>query len=197
METEDQELLAITQCAAILASLSDGSKARAVKYLADRFAPDALRGPINASDAPVPPRSATSKRVPRKVRARRPNVADRNGEPVPEIARLVNRFKSLDSYGRLAKLVLHEKDILNRIIAVLALYRAEYGDTAGVTSGEIARFYLQLGVKLNVPTISTALGARANQHVISDSERQKGAIMRYRLSRQGVGLAAQLGIAVE
>jgi hypothetical protein len=184
-QSPDAELSVLNECRELLGTLQADESARVARYLAERFDPSARSDASTRNNA---------KKGARKARSLGPRLPTRQGADVPDIARLVNRFKVSENYTALSGVVLDQADLLNRVLVALAVYRQDLGDAAGMTSGEIAQFYLQLGVKIGVPNISNTLSGRAKQFVISDSVRKKGVIMRYRLSHHGIQRVAALGV---
>jgi len=87
--------------------------------------------------------------------------------------------------------------LLNRVILALALERSRDEASAGLTSGDIQRFYGQLSMPLDQPSISKLLSGKGKAYFMADGMRVKGAILRYRLSRTGLHKAAELGIITE
>ena len=192
--TSEAETAVLSNCLDLLGSLSPEQSARVARYMAERFdtARDHGNRPTTLSADSV------KKKKGRKARSSRSQIvgAPISGKAV-DVARLANQFKGSENYRTLAALVLDQPDLLNRVIVALAIYRQVYGDASGITSGEIAQLYIQLGVKIGVPHISTTLSGKAKQFVMSDSVRKKGVIMRYRLSHHGLQKAKELGSETE
>lgn len=171
---------------ALLLSQTVAERRATLAYLVVRFSEDA--------PAEVSPRAGSKSKAGRGTRKARKSarpVADGESSSI-DLPKLVNALKNSDDYSTLEKAVLDKADTVNRIVLALELYRKVYGESGGMTSGEIARFYDQLNIRIGVPNVSTALSSRASKLVITDGVRTKGAIMRYRLSRSGIQAATEL-----
>jgi len=189
---EHPEGKAIAAVVEIFEPLNDSQRAALIAYLVQRFS---LHGHLSTGPAPVDRPGGGSRKLKRPTKKRKPSEITRAAKTSEiDIAAIVNEFKGLDEYDALQEAILDKSDALKRVLLALALYRRVHKDTEGMTSGEIARFYSQLGVTMRLPLISTTLSGRAKQFVMTDQERSKGAIMRYRLSRQGIKKAAELGV---
>ena len=185
----DDELGAIQAALEILESLDGSGRARAVSYLSERLLSRSLM-----IERPPAPRSASSRKTRKKRPATPPGTSDGRVDSGPDIAVLVNRMKNLANFAAIEREVLDESDLLRRILVALAIYRQQNGDGGGMTSGDIVKFYSQLGIKLGMPNVSTALSGRAKRFVITDGVRTRGAIMHYRLSHHGMKEVSQYGI---
>ncbi|MDQ6941507.1 MAG: hypothetical protein M3169_03220 [Candidatus Eremiobacteraeota bacterium] len=185
----DDELGAIQAALEILEPLDGSGRARAVSYLSERLLSRSL-----TTERPAAPRAAGNRKTRKKRPATSPGTPDGRPDSGPDIAKLVNRLKNLANFSAIEIEVLDQSDLLRRILVALAIYRQQNGDGGGMTSGDIVKFYSQLGIKLGMPNVSTALSGRAKRFVITDGVRTRGAIMRYRLSHHGMKEVSQYGI---
>jgi hypothetical protein len=185
---DDIELGAIAKLIGVLEPLSEKQRDNVLAYVLARFSTTRPPGvaPVKAAESKA--KGLTSKRRSKT----RVVQTDKGATTQIDIAKLVNELKDSDEFSTLEKTVLDQPDLLRRILLALDMYRKVYGEAGGMTSGEIARFYGQLNIKIGVPNVSTALSDRASNFVMTDQVRTKGAILRYRLSRSGTQAATDL-----
>lgn len=193
--TEDLEYSAIGSIIKVLEPLDLEARDRVLEYVLKRFSTNRAAQTLSAPSGHVDSSSSAkpTKSAPRRKSSRtRISQPSENGSFRLDLAALVNHFKNREDYNALDEAVFQNEDRVNRIIFALAMYREVNGDTEGMTSGDIQKFYRQLGVSLGQPNISGTLSGRAKQFVLSEGVRKKGAIIRYRLSRHGVEEARNL-----
>ena len=75
---------------------------------------------------------------------------------------------------------------MNRILLPLYIVHEYYGNSIGLTSGDVSKITTDLGVPVQTPNASRTLSGTASRYVIGDSVRKKGQPVRYKLSRRGV-----------
>jgi hypothetical protein len=202
---EDLEIQAITGIAALLVPLSDEGRARVIDYVLKRFGSHAqVKSLPEAAEAPGADSMHVDKPAGRKQPGRRKPSKQRPAaatatepEEKVDITRLVNAFKNRNDYAKIDEEVLGHNSLVTRVVFALAMYREVYGDEAGLTSGDIRKFYKQLGVAIALPSVSTTLSGKAKQFVLTEGLRFQGSVVRYRLSRHGVIQARELGFIAD
>jgi hypothetical protein len=58
-------------------------------------------------------------------------------------------------------------------------------NAGGLTSGQISKVTVQLGVLVKLPNVSKTLSGTAAKYIIGDIARKPGQAVRYKLSRRG------------
>jgi hypothetical protein len=136
----------------------------------DASSPDRSR---NAGTASVPPKGTSS-------------VEDEQG-PIKavDLMAIVNHIRSCDEAERVGKNILDKVDQLSRVLLPLYIVFEYMGNVTGLTSGEISKVTMELGIRITTANASTILSGRASKYVIGDKVRKNGQPVRYKLSRRG------------
>lgn len=103
-----------------------------------------------------------------------------------DLVELVNLIRTCDDSERIESAVLDSSSVLNRVLLPLFIVHEHKGNAFGLTSGEISKITVELGVPVTQPNVSTSLSGPAKSHVIGDKMRIKGQPVRYKLNRRGV-----------
>jgi hypothetical protein len=93
--------------------------------------------------------------------------------------------KSCDEAGSIDAKILDQTDQLARVMLPMYVVYEHMNNAHGLTSGQINKITVQLGVPVKLSNVSKTLAGTASKHVIGDSVRKKGQAVRYKLSRRG------------
>ena len=107
-------------------------------------------------------------------------------DDVPNIPRIVATIKDCEEAELIEMKVLDQKDVMNRVLLCLWAVHKYFSGNSGLTSGEIDKITAELGVRVNIANVSTALSGKAKAFLAGDAVRKKGAAVRYKLNRRGV-----------
>jgi hypothetical protein len=103
-----------------------------------------------------------------------------------DLNEIVNFIKDSEEYEAIEKNILDRASTVDRVLLPLYVVHEHQGNRVGLTSGEISTVTTELGVRIAMPNVSTALADSASRYVIGDKVRRKGKSVRYRLSRRGL-----------
>jgi hypothetical protein len=118
--------------------------------------------------------------------ARRPAVkADVEDSGHPDLTQIVNLVKDCDEADAIERNILDRTSIVDRVLLPLYIVKKYAGASDGLTSGEISKITIELGVPVATSNTPTALSGAASKYVMGDKVRRKGQPVRYRLSRRG------------
>jgi hypothetical protein len=189
---EDAEVKAIGLILKTLETLEADQREAVLAYMQSRFK---IKPTVPLLIDPPPSKKRQGKKRSGGGKARQEGD-DKATAFSPDITALANQLKELVNYDDLASAVLNKRDPVNLILLALGMYHSKYDASDGLTSGDVVKFYRQLSIPLDQPTISRALSDKdkAAKFVLTDGERRKGAILRYRLSRSGLLKAVDLKI---
>jgi hypothetical protein len=113
-----------------------------------------------------------------------PHSTTEGGDDVDLMA-IVNYAKSCDEADRIETKILDKTDQLPRVLLPMYIVYEHMGNGHGLTSGQINKVTVQLGVPVKLSNVSTALAGSAAKYVIGDTVRKSGQAVRYKLSRRG------------
>lgn len=122
----------------------------------------------------------------RTQRADKQGIGERNQEDQPNLAEIINRIKNCDEAETIETQILDRTSQVNRILLPLYIAHKHFGGTFGLTSGDINKIAIDLGIPIQTPNISKTLSGTASRYVIGNAIRKKGKAIRYKLSRRGV-----------
>ncbi len=103
-----------------------------------------------------------------------------------QLAEIVNFIKSCDEAELITSNILDKSDRTNKILLPLHICNRAVSNSAGLTSGDINKVLLDLGLSVGQGNIATILGSSASKYVVGNKVRKQGQAVRYRLSRLGV-----------
>jgi hypothetical protein len=109
---------------------------------------------------------------------------DKIGAEVDLMA-IVNYVKSCDEAESIEKHILDQTDQLARVLLPMYVVFEHMNNAYGLTSGQISKVTVQLGVPLKQPNVSKTLSGAAAKYIIGDTVRKNGQAVRYKLSRRG------------
>jgi hypothetical protein len=110
----------------------------------------------------------------------------------PDLIEIVNLIRSCDESQRIESAILDRPNVLHRVLLPMFVVHAQKQNAFGLTSGEINKVTVELGVPVSQPHVSTCLSGAARVYVIGDKMRVKGHAVRYRLNRRGVQYIEQI-----
>ena len=102
-----------------------------------------------------------------------------------DLMAIVNYVKSCDEAEQIEKRILDQTDQLARLLLPMYIVYEHMGNAHALTSGQISKVTVQLGVPVHLSNVSTILGKSALKYVIGDTVRKNGQAVKYKLSRRG------------
>ena len=119
------------------------------------------------------------------VRKAKTEKSETKGESI-DISTIINLVKTCDEAEMIETRVLDRTSFVDRTLLPLYIIHEHLGNKLGLTSGEINKITVDLGVPISTPNISTTLSGSAARYVVGDRIRKSGVPVRYKLSRRGV-----------
>ena len=123
-------------------------------------------------------------RTPPAAPRQSPNSTAVNGEEVDLMA-IVNYVRSCDEAEGIETKILDQTDQLARVLLPMYIVYEHMTNAYGLTSGQINKVTVQLGVPVKPPNVSKTLAESAAKYVIGDAVRKSGQAVKYKLSRRG------------
>lgn len=102
-----------------------------------------------------------------------------------DLMAIVNHTKSCDEAESIETRILDQPDQLPRVLLPMYIVYEHMGNAHGLTSGQISKVTVQLGVPVKLPNVSKTLSGAATKYIIGDTVRKAGQAVRYKLSRRG------------
>lgn len=127
-----------------------------------------------------PHKPVTTPAVPRPS----PNATAEKSEDVDLMA-IVNYVKSCDEAENIETKILDQADQISRVLLPMYIVYEHMNNAFGLTSGQINKVTVQLGVPVKPPNVSKTLAGSAAKYVIGDAVRKSGQAVKYKLSRRG------------
>jgi hypothetical protein len=112
------------------------------------------------------------------------NTTMDKGEEVDLVA-IVNYVKSCEEAEGIETRILDQTNQLTRVLLPMYIVYEHMNNAFGLTSGQINKITVQLGVPVKLPNVSKTLAGSAAKHVIGDTVRKSGQAVKYKLSRRG------------
>jgi hypothetical protein len=119
----------------------------------------------------------------KKSKAHVVNVPE--GEKTDAVMEIVNSIKDSDDAESIETNILDRSSQIDRILLPLYISSKYHGNRFVLTTGEIAKILMELGVPINIGNVSTAISTSASKYVVGDKARKKGQPTRYKLTRRG------------
>jgi hypothetical protein len=107
------------------------------------------------------------------------------GNDEVDLMAIVNHVKSCDEAEAIESQILDQSDQLPRVLLPMYVVYEHMNNAHGLTSGQINKVTVQLGVPVKPPNVSKTLAGAASKYVIGDTVRKNGQAVRYKLSRRG------------
>jgi hypothetical protein len=102
-----------------------------------------------------------------------------------DLMAIVNHTKSCDEAESIETRILDQTDQLPRVLLPMYIVYEHMDNAHGLTSGQISKVTVQLGVPVKLPNVSNTLSGAATKYIIGDTVRKAGQAVRYKLSRRG------------
>ena len=132
-----------------------------------------------------PSRTGTRKATPSRKKAPKKTSPPSNDDKV-DLAMIVNQIKNSDEAEAIEEHILDQKSQLNRVLLPLYIVHEQMGNAFGLTSGDINKISIELGVPIKIQNVSSTLSGDGSKYVMGDKVREKGKAVHYRLNRRGV-----------
>src|SRR5262249_55847964 len=127
-------------------------------------------------------RSTTTPKKPHASRAARQVLDDED----VDLTAIVSAVKSCDEADAIESAILDKSSQVNRTLLPLYIVQKHLGGKWRLTSGEINKITVELGIPVSQPNVSHTLSGSASKFVMGDKLRKKGGAVRYRISRRGL-----------
>lgn len=150
--------------------------------------PEEVHRLLSLYDGVKSPKWAAEVRRPsgRKTSQRKAPVAKVDAGDKPDLTEIVNLIKTCDEAESIEENILDHAGQVDRILLPLYIVHEHLGNAFGLTSGDISKITIDLGIPVSTPNASTRLSGTASRYVVGDSVRKKGRAVRYKLHRRGV-----------
>jgi hypothetical protein len=102
-----------------------------------------------------------------------------------DLMAIVNYVKSCDEAQSIETKILDQTDQLARVLLPMYIVYEHMNNAHGLTSGQINKVTVQLGVPVKLSNVSKTLAGSATKYVIGDTVRKNGQAVKYKLSRRG------------
>jgi hypothetical protein len=103
-----------------------------------------------------------------------------------DYANIVNLVKDCDEAEAIEERILERTSMVDRTLLPLYVVHEHMKNKFALTSGEISKVMIDLGIPIAVPNVSNTLSGPASRYVMGDKVKKKGKAVRYTLSRRGV-----------
>lgn len=104
----------------------------------------------------------------------------------PNLAEIVNLVKNCDEADVIETQILDRTSQVNRILLPLYIVHEHLNNAFGLSSGDINKITVDLGIPIKSPNVSKTLATSASRYVMGDKIRKAGRATRYKLSRRGL-----------
>jgi hypothetical protein len=111
-------------------------------------------------------------------------IGEENGDEIDLMA-IINYIKSCDEAENIDTKILDHTNQLARVLLPMYMVYEHMNNAHGLTSGQISKVTVQLGVPVKLANVSKTLSGAASKYVIGDTVRKNGQAVRYKLSRRG------------
>jgi len=101
------------------------------------------------------------------------------------VMQIVNSIKEVDEAENIETNILDRSSQIDRILLPLYISEKHHGNEFKLTTGEMAKILMELGVPIGIANISNAIKSGASKYVVGDKARKKGQPVRYKLTRRG------------
>jgi len=102
-----------------------------------------------------------------------------------DLLAIVNHIKSCDEAALIGTHILDRVGQSGRVILPLYIVHEHLGNSPGLTSGDISKITIDLGIPMAVGNVSNMLAGPVSKYVVGDKVRKHGQPVRYKLSRLG------------
>ena len=107
-------------------------------------------------------------------------------EKTDAVMEIVNSIKESEDAESIETNIIDRSSQIDRILLPLYISHKYHNNSFVLTTGEIAKILMELGVPINIGNVSTAISTSASKYVVGDKARKKGQPVRYKLTRRGV-----------
>ena len=139
-----------------------------------------------AGGPPAKPKRQPAGRKPSRPRKAPPVSDDSTETDRPNLAEIVNLVKNCDETEAIEAQVLDRTSQVNRILLPLYIVHEHLDNAFGLSSGDINKITVDLGIPIKSPNVSKTLASSASRYVMGDKVRKSGRATRYKLSRRGL-----------
>jgi hypothetical protein len=102
-----------------------------------------------------------------------------------DLKAIVNYIRSCDEAESIETRILDQTNQLARVLLPMYIVYEHMHNGHGLTSGQISKVTVQLGVPVKISNVSKALSGAAAKYIIGDAVRKAGQAVSYKLSRRG------------
>jgi hypothetical protein len=102
-----------------------------------------------------------------------------------DLMAIINHVRSCDESQNIETRILDQTDQLARVLLPMYIVFEHLNNAYSLTSGQISKVTIQLGVPVKTPNVSKTLSTSAAKYIIGDAVRKQGQAVRYKLSRRG------------
>jgi len=99
---------------------------------------------------------------------------------------IINLIKSCKEAEAIEHRILDKSSELDRTLLPLYIVQKYLENKFSLTSGDISKINMDLGVKITQPQVSRTLSGSASRYVAGDKVKKKGIPVKYKITRKGV-----------
>ncbi len=115
----------------------------------------------------------------------RVNIEHSDESETDAVMEIVTSIKESEEAENIETNVLDRPSQIDRILLPLYVNQKYLENKYSLTTGEIAKVLVELGVPISVPNVSNGMTTSASKYVVGDKARKKGQAVKYKLSRRG------------
>lgn len=110
----------------------------------------------------------------------------------PDLAEIINLIRNSDDAEKIEANILDRTSQVNRVLLPLYIVHEHMDNAFGLTSGDVSKIAINLGIPVQAPNVSNTLSGTASRYVMPDKVRKRGQPVRYKISRRGVKYLASV-----
>lgn len=146
----------------------------------------AILSHYSGTTSKTPTATAPTSKASRSKKPKAHVVSVPENEKSDAVMEVVNSIKDSEDAESIETNILDRSSQVDRILLPLFISNKYHNNSFALTTGEIAKILMELGVPINIGNVSTAISTSASKYVVGDKARKKGQPVRYKLTRRGV-----------
>ena len=100
--------------------------------------------------------------------------------------KIINLVKNCDEAEAIEYEILDKTSQVDRTLLPLYIVEKYLGNKVALTSGDISKITVNLGIPISVPNVSGTLTGTASRYVMGDKTKKKGRTIRYKITKKGM-----------
>ncbi|MBI5953473.1 MAG: hypothetical protein HY865_17605 [Chloroflexi bacterium] len=128
--------------------------------------------------------NTNDKKIVKKAKKKKSPIQTQTSKNKFDVLKIINTLRDCNEADNIEKNVLDKPSELNRVLLPLYILEKHLHDEIGLTTSEISKVAIKLGVKVSRQNSLRAIKFTGPKYVFTDAEGAR--IPRYRLNRRGV-----------